>query len=425
MRTESARPLPPSRAEGRATTASPVGTRRVEISLAIAMSVFGVLFSLQSLPALIGQWHAVSSPLGLAIIVLVYGLIALAGLAAVLRQWTRTAFAAAAVAYLVALAVWPSVVAGAGLPPGDAPWINVLAALACGFLIVARRHWPVPALYAALTSTLLGILRTTPSGGSASPQRALLDAVYAFALDLGLLILTVAVRQAARSVDAAQEAALETYASAEFDQATEHERVQIDALVHDRVLTTFLMAAKADTPDGEARAARLAATAIAELHTAQARASDEQPPVPVAEILERIGADAGAVAARFVLQAEGVSGESVPAAVAEALVAAAVQAMVNSINHAGDEQVARSVRLQAEQGAVVLTVADRGAGFDPGAVPRERLGVRVSIGERVRAVRGAAIVDSAPGRGTRVVLVWPAAAASTSLAPRTAEAVLA
>ena len=51
---------------------------------------------------------------------------------------------------------------------------------------------------------------------------------------------------------------------------------------------------------------------------------------------------------------------------------------------------------------------DDGVGFDRSAVPTERLGVRRSIIERMAAVDGAAEVFSAPGNGTRVMLVWPA-----------------
>jgi len=47
-------------------------------------------------------------------------------------------------------------------------------------------------------------------------------------------------------------------------------------------------------------------------------------------------------------------------------------------------------------------VRDRGAGFDPAAVPHERRGVRESILGRMRRAGGSAAVRSLPGGGTEV-----------------------
>jgi signal transduction histidine kinase len=49
-------------------------------------------------------------------------------------------------------------------------------------------------------------------------------------------------------------------------------------------------------------------------------------------------------------------------------------------------------------------VRDEGPGFDLGAVPTERRGVRDSIIGRMRAVGGRAEIDSVPGEGTEVAL---------------------
>ena len=54
-----------------------------------------------------------------------------------------------------------------------------------------------------------------------------------------------------------------------------------------------------------------------------------------------------------------------------------------------------------------MQVSDTGVGFDPAAVPQERLGLRVSIRERVATVGGAVQVQSVPGGGASIVIVWP------------------
>jgi hypothetical protein len=52
-------------------------------------------------------------------------------------------------------------------------------------------------------------------------------------------------------------------------------------------------------------------------------------------------------------------------------------------------------------------------------VPTERLGVRVSILERVASVGGAAVIDTALGEGTVVALHWPVRTASATEAAAT------
>jgi len=88
---------------------------------------------------------------------------------------------------------------------------------------------------------------------------------------------------------------------------------------------------------------------------------------------------------------------------AEALVAAAREAMVNAAKFAGDGPV--SVYAEAEGERVAVYVRDRGPGFDPAAVPPDRRGLRESIVGRMERHGGRAAVQSAPGEGTEVELV--------------------
>jgi signal transduction histidine kinase len=81
--------------------------------------------------------------------------------------------------------------------------------------------------------------------------------------------------------------------------------------------------------------------------------------------------------------------------------------METSIQHAGRGDVRRAVVVRTTGGSgVTVTVEDDGVGFDPEAVEPGRLGVRVSIIERMVAVGGRASVESAPGSGTTVRLSW-------------------
>jgi signal transduction histidine kinase len=93
--------------------------------------------------------------------------------------------------------------------------------------------------------------------------------------------------------------------------------------------------------------------------------------------------------------------------------------MVNSLQHAGngvDRWV--DVRSHGHQ-SFSIEIGDNGAGFDPELIPTERLGVRVSILERVASAGGQARIDTAPGEGTVVSLSWDGEASATpESAPR-------
>ena len=83
-----------------------------------------------------------------------------------------------------------------------------------------------------------------------------------------------------------------------------------------------------------------------------------------------------------------------------------LEALTNALRHAAASCVTVAARLVPERGAIVIVIADDGAGFDPAVVGRghglrnmrsraQRIGVRIDI-------------DSAPGHGTRVTVEFPA-----------------
>ena len=92
------------------------------------------------------------------------------------------------------------------------------------------------------------------------------------------------------------------------------------------------------------------------------------------------------------------------------LVAAAREAMVNAARHAGGDV---TVYAEATPEAVEVFVRDRGAGFDPDAVPDGRFGIRESIVGRMARAGGTGRVSS-DDDGTEVQLRLPRRAASPS-----------
>lgn len=85
-----------------------------------------------------------------------------------------------------------------------------------------------------------------------------------------------------------------------------------------------------------------------------------------------------------------------------AVVRAAREAVVNAAKHSGAASV--DVFAECTPEAVEVFVRDRGRGFDPDAVPDDRLGLRGSVVGRMERHGGSARVRSAPGEGTEVAL---------------------
>jgi signal transduction histidine kinase len=176
------------------------------------------------------------------------------------------------------------------------------------------------------------------------------------------------------------------------------ERAEVAAHLHDSVLQTLaLIQRRADDPAEVAQLARrqerdlrawLNADDVAAadtLHGALVRAATE--------IEERHGVEVEVVC----VGDRPLDGDTA------ALAAAAREAILNAAKFAGAERIDVYAEVSAERAEVF--VRDRGAGFDPDAVPADRRGVRESIIGRMARHGGRAEVRSQPGGGTEVELV--------------------
>jgi len=175
------------------------------------------------------------------------------------------------------------------------------------------------------------------------------------------------------------------------------ERAEVAAHLHDSVLQTLaLIQRRADDPGDVAQLARrqereLRAwlnadeTAAADtLHGALLRAATE--------IEERHGVEVEVVCV----------GDRALDDDTGALAAAAREAILNAAKFAGAGRI--DVYAEASEERAEVFVRDRGAGFDPEAVPDDRRGVRESIVGRMRRHGGRAEIRSQPGGGTEVEL---------------------
>jgi signal transduction histidine kinase len=174
------------------------------------------------------------------------------------------------------------------------------------------------------------------------------------------------------------------------------ERADVGAHLHDSVLQTLaLIQQSAEDPK---QVAALARRQERELRGWLAGDDAREPGKTLAAALE--------VAAVDVEAATGGSVEVVTVGDCplqergDAVVAAAREAMLNAAKFAGEAPVSVYAELSAER--IQVFVRDRGAGFDPAAVPQERRGVRESILGRMRRAGGSATVCALPGGGTEV-----------------------
>ena len=96
---------------------------------------------------------------------------------------------------------------------------------------------------------------------------------------------------------------------------------------------------------------------------------------------------------------------SVPSEVATCVYRVAQESLQNTAKHSGAKNV--SVRLGFKKRAIVLTIHDDGAGFDPEAV-KSRGGIGlISMKERAHLVNGELTITSQPGHGTQTTLEIP------------------
>ncbi|MGB3697058.1 MAG: ATP-binding protein [Gordonia sp. (in: high G+C Gram-positive bacteria)] len=185
------------------------------------------------------------------------------------------------------------------------------------------------------------------------------------------------------------------------------ERRRLDAIVHDRLIALLLALRPGPLSEGMAAAIGQVRAELAELPTAALRGPER---IGVEDLVERLRLavdDSGrTVPIETVIRAD--PGTDFPAAATDALIDALAEAVRNVHRHAGAGAGAGAV-CTIDADAITVTVVDDGVGFDPAAVPANRIGVALGIVERMRQLDGGSgRVLSAPGGGTRVDLSWSA-----------------
>jgi signal transduction histidine kinase len=389
---------------GRSTFAGPAVGRspRIERILGVAFAAVCLVFGGQTLPLALTSTESLGQLWEWTLGVILYAALLVAIVGGLTSRFVRTTSIAVTVSFAAILFTWPfttvTLADGHSLVPW--PWYlcNVAtagAALAFSDLIAIG--------YALLVSTAYFLVRLTPAGGSVGPEHAALDSGYALILGIGTVLIVELLRRSAARVDTAEVAATARYASATRDYAAERERNTVDALLHDSAMAALLAASRAASPADRRYTVALTRTALQVISTNAGLPPSES--VSLAEVTTRFAGIRHELGIEATLSAENLEETSVPATVAEVFFAAALQALMNSAEHAGPGTVARHVSASWAHDELTVIIADDGAGFDT-SQPTARLGIRKSIVERLESIGGTATVTSAPGRGTTVTLRW-------------------
>jgi signal transduction histidine kinase len=313
-------------------------------------------------------------------------------------------FRAIPVFALLLLVTWPlHFDSSAVLPETFKPWIWWLLGVSAIAAGTSFSFW-LGVVYIVTVSISWIPLRTSPSGGSGELILAIQDSLHLFVLASIGTVMAVALRWQAAKTDFASQNLIASGVKSAQIQALGIEQARLDSLVHDKVLTTLLIASKAQTQDEVELASKSAKDAIKELESAN-EAVASYSPVTQVSFFDALGNRIRETHPEFDVHLEQTNDSPLDENVSEALTEATLQALDNSAKHAATATKKR-VSLQGSGKGLKIVVSDNGKGFRPSRIPKDRLGIQFSIIGRVKGVGGRVFIRSSPGAGTDVVLEW-------------------
>ncbi|QWT24559.1 hypothetical protein KPL76_03985 [Subtercola sp. PAMC28395] len=321
------------------------------------------------------------------------------------RRTLRALAGAIAITYLAALLTLTLGTRTGTLPPeANAPWmlgITPIAAIAAALAFSMQLAWA----YCGITAVLVAgdrILAHSTDIALVATQ----DALVALLVQAVFTALVLVSLSTARTLDhLAHQARMEMTERAVRD-ARLRQRVHASSLVHDHVLATLLLASRDESDDFRPT------ISVSALNSLTAIARYAAPPMAIAvsplDFAWRLQATTTQMAPFALFEyALAPAAHMISVDVAETLSEAAAEALRNSLRHAGGSDVNRAVRVDLYAAGARIVILDDGAGFDLASVPESRLGLRVSITQRVTLLPGGrASILSRPGEGTIVSLEW-------------------
>ncbi|UNK71957.1 ATP-binding protein [Microbacterium sp. H1-D42] len=377
---------------------------RMERILAIVAAIGCTALGAQALLAAVTDISVVDAP-RVAMMLLVFGPLLWMIIACISARWIKSACGTFAIAYVVALFLWPVIVDRTPDEPASQPWIFFLVNIAVVAALLAFRP-RLQLLWALGLPFVYGYVRLVE--GDFSREFWITTGFdVSFTLILGMVIVSLGwmFRQVAAGVDEARDKAVQTYAAAAAASASEEERVAMSALMHDSVLAALIAAERAASERERDLAVVMAREALTRLANTEASIAQEgnDEPISRAQIVAELRRTLSEQGVDAVVEERGAAAQ-LPGRVARAMVLAARQAIGNALEHAGGRGL-HVIAASSATDRLTVTVIDAGPGFDPEAVGEDRLGIRASIVARMAAVAGTSEIRS-DADGTIVVLGW-------------------
>ncbi|MEP9395598.1 ATP-binding protein [Gordonia sp. VNK1] len=329
-----------------------------------------------------------------------------------LRRWARVG----TLGILVAVALWWVAWNGTHLDDATVFWLGPFVVLGS---ICAMIAWPPTVAAVYLLAIAVAIRLTGNVAQSFSGTATMLtDAACSAAFAVVPLALGISGLRTAAELDRTEATAIALAEDTAATTARSAERTVARALTHDEIMASLL---EADRNPDSAHLPRRAASALEALDST-VRATNAGLDPDAARVATTI-ADAArhndpGIDVTTAVRAHDSS--TYPVNAVAALVGATAEATRNCYRHVPADRP-RRCHISVTDHRVTITVSDEGGGFDPAATPRERLGIAVSIRERMRRVSGGdAVITSRPGAGTTVTVSWratdiPAAVNTTDL----------
>lgn len=314
----------------------------------------------------------------------------------------KTAAAVAVAGYLITIGSWWFGWNGQFLD-GDSMWFSLFCGLAAIAAAVAFRPgyaFLILCIVVPATVMINHLVRAPDVNGPLLP-----DMAWAFAFSLIYFAAAVMAMRTAAILDSTRAQAYAAAAEAAALRARLSERQRFAQLTHDGIMSTLLAAARQGASE---QLAHQACATLADLDNVGSSTTSAMIGVPTEEALAQIRAactaiDPGLRVSTVDTTARGE--QDYPLEVVQALAGAAAEAVRNSHRHAG--AATTTVAVAAHPNRIGVEIVDDGIGFDPRAVPAERLGIAVSIRGPMNQLRGgSATIDSGRGNGTRVLLEW-------------------
>lgn len=287
--------------------------------------------------------------------------------------------------------------------PGDAlarmhPMLGWYFVIAAAGAVVLTRRWRF--IFVVALAPLLLMVNATAIGELqfVSVEDVMLDMATNLAT-IGALTWLLRLAETSDASGAQQRAQAVELAAHQASTRAQHEA---NSFIHDHILSALIAVANG-LPD-RAALRDSARQALDSLSAGMAVVSPVTARTLLNDVAGRVGVMAGDIRTDVVLARE----HEIPPEVAQAITEATLEAVRNSLRHAGsdDTPVTRRVTLTSDACGISIEVSDNGCGFDPSVAGRGRHGVSGSIIARMQDVGGRATVDSVPGEGACVTLRW-------------------